>query len=209
MKLYYFDIHARAEPIRLLLNHAKIDFEDVRLTQEDFAKFKSEGKFEFGQVPALERDGKVFTQSNAIMRLLGKENGFYPEDPTQAWRVDSTLDAIDDLGASMLKAKFCPDADKQKELFAELKTKTIPKFLGVIEKRLTENTTRTHVVGDKYTIADFDLGAILVDVFLNDANDHHESLKLAVEAHPALKEFAENFQKDHADYLASRPKRPF
>lgn len=63
MKLYYFDIYARAEAIRMLLNHAKVEFEDVRLAKEDFAKLKEEGKFEFGQVPALEHDGKVYTQS--------------------------------------------------------------------------------------------------------------------------------------------------
>lgn len=57
MKLYYFNGYGRAEQIRMLLSHAKADFEDVRITGEDLAKYKAEGKFEFGQVPALEIEG--------------------------------------------------------------------------------------------------------------------------------------------------------
>ena len=56
------------------MNHAKVDFEDIRF---DFAGFKpikeQEGhKFEFGQVPVIETpEGETYAQSNSIMRLLG------------------------------------------------------------------------------------------------------------------------------------------
>ena len=36
-KLYYFDIYGRADSIRFLLNHAKVEFEDVRVNGEEFA----------------------------------------------------------------------------------------------------------------------------------------------------------------------------
>ena len=62
MKLYYFDLFARAEQIRMLLWHAKAEFKDVRLSEAEFGKLKGEGKtLEFGQVPILEIEGKKYS----------------------------------------------------------------------------------------------------------------------------------------------------
>ena len=48
MKLYYFDVYGRAEAIRMLLNHAKVEFEDVRFQKEEWPKMKAELDLEFG-----------------------------------------------------------------------------------------------------------------------------------------------------------------
>jgi len=61
IKLYYFDIYGRAEPIRMLLWHAKIEYEDVRIGPSELAGLKADGKLEFGQVPVIEHDGKFFS----------------------------------------------------------------------------------------------------------------------------------------------------
>ena len=47
-QLLYFDVYGKAEPIRMLLNHAKIAFEDVRLTQDQFKEKKAAGEFPSG-----------------------------------------------------------------------------------------------------------------------------------------------------------------
>ena len=61
MKLYYFDAHGRAEPIRCLLHIAGVPFEDIRMDHETFQKHKADGTFEFGQVPAIEYEGKIMS----------------------------------------------------------------------------------------------------------------------------------------------------
>ena len=110
MKLYYFDVYGRAEQIRMLLWHAKQEFEDVRLNHEDFGKLKAENQLlEFGQVPVLEVDGKYLSQSHSILRYLGKRFGYYPEDAHCAWKVDSLLDAVSDLSSAMMKINFESD----------------------------------------------------------------------------------------------------
>lgn len=57
MKLIYFDLYGRAEPMRMLLNHAKIEFEDVRIQREEWPSFKADNPdLEFGQLPTLVLD---------------------------------------------------------------------------------------------------------------------------------------------------------
>ena len=66
MKLYYFDIYARAEYIQFLAAHAKVEIETVLVSNAvvpcengmDMAVLKESGKLDFGQVPMLEVDGK-------------------------------------------------------------------------------------------------------------------------------------------------------
>ena len=71
-KLFYFDIHGKAESLRMALWHAKHPYEDVRLDQAKFAELKASGFLPSGQVPAWENDeGKVSNQTNAILRFIG------------------------------------------------------------------------------------------------------------------------------------------
>ena len=42
LKLHYFDGYVRAEAIRMLLNHAKVPFEDIRYSWPDFQKLKED-----------------------------------------------------------------------------------------------------------------------------------------------------------------------
>ena len=94
-KLTYFDVDGgRGEPIRIALHKAGIEFEDHRISFDEF--LETRGGLRFGAVPVLEMDGEVVTQSDAIARYIGKRAGLYPEDDRQALYCDEALGAAED-----------------------------------------------------------------------------------------------------------------
>lgn len=100
LKLTYFDFNGgRAEPARLALHIGGIAFEDYRFSFAEFPEVRKSTPF--GQVPTLEIDGVLVTQSDAITRYVGKLTGLYPTDPYQALLCDEVLGAIEDLNSKL------------------------------------------------------------------------------------------------------------
>ncbi|CAD6197979.1 unnamed protein product [Caenorhabditis auriculariae] len=86
-KLYYFDIRGLAEPIRMLFKLAKVDFDEVRYSFEEWPAAKKTTPF--GKVPVLEIDGAPNFQSLAITRYLAHKFGFGGKDLEEQLLVDS------------------------------------------------------------------------------------------------------------------------
>ena len=210
-KLYYFDIFGRAEAIRFLLNHAKVEFEDVRINHEQLAAMKTEGNLEFGQVPMLEHEGKHLVQSWSILRYLGKVHGYYPEDWENGWKVDSLIDAVEDYFMKYFKALFEKDEEKKKELIADF-CKWLPTWIAAIEKRIAANEDPLFAVGNKRTIADFALACIAFNMINNEASPiYAETSPLTKkEEHPVLTTYLTKLHEELKEYLTARPQpRPF
>jgi len=141
---------------------------------------------------------------------LGKIYHYYPEDPAQAWRVDSTIDSLGDIYNQFAKAKFTPDAESQKAQFEALLTKSFPAWFAILDKRIANNSSKDHIVGDSWTIADFAIAAFFGSTVYNEANDHHATLKAELDKHEHLKHYAHTIHHALADYFEHRPKpRPF
>lgn len=95
-KLTYFDFPGgRGEPIRIAFHAAGLEFEDHRVSFEEFGKTRDTLRFRC--LPVLHIDGVEVTQSNAMLRYVGKQAGLYPEDPQQALYCDEAMGAIEDL----------------------------------------------------------------------------------------------------------------
>ena len=43
-KLVYFGVYARGEPLRMLLNYGKVQFEDCRITGEQYGEMRKTGE---------------------------------------------------------------------------------------------------------------------------------------------------------------------
>lgn len=155
MKLTYFDGPGRAEVIRLTLAAGGVAFEDKRFASgEEFAAMKP--SLPFGQVPILEVDGEVFSQSQGILRLAGRLSGLYPEDAKAAARVDMVTESCVDVANGFAKILFGPlEGDEKKAALVEHGKKVLPGFFAAIEARIAANGSDSgFIVGDAITIAD-------------------------------------------------------
>jgi glutathione S-transferase len=96
-RVTYFDFAgSRGEEVRLALVVAGVEFEDNRLTRDEYAALKP--RLPFPHIPTLEIDGQpVLAHSNAILRLIGRLHGLYPEDPYEAARHDAIMEAVEDF----------------------------------------------------------------------------------------------------------------
>ena len=111
LKLYYFNIKGKGEPIRLFCAYAGLELDDHRFASRDeFTALKESGKIAFGQVPMLEiDDGKhQLVQTASILRYLAKiSNVGYPlDDPIMAAKVDAALDQENDSFTGMTVATY-------------------------------------------------------------------------------------------------------
>jgi glutathione S-transferase len=135
-KLTYFDFNGgRGESIRIAFHIGGIDFEDVRLKGPDFREVQP--SFRFHALPVLDIDGQQITQSNSILRYVGKAAGLYPTDDLQALYCDETMDAVEDLNHAVGRT-FGLQGDAMKQAREELvkgRLATYIKGLGALLAR--------------------------------------------------------------------------
>ncbi|GMT14030.1 hypothetical protein PFISCL1PPCAC_5327, partial [Pristionchus fissidentatus] len=87
--------------IRQLLSLAEVEFEDIRITHEQWPEFKP--KTPFGQMPLLEVDGTQIPQSFAICRYIASQHGLAGKTPFEAAWVDALADQYKDFNNDFKK----------------------------------------------------------------------------------------------------------
>ena len=75
------------------------------------------------------------TQSNAILRLLRREYGYYSSDAETAYRVDNLINLISDIYIPIFKVWFINDEEEKKKGFKDLVANHYPKFFGFGRRR--------------------------------------------------------------------------
>jgi len=201
LKLYYFNLTLKGEPIRLFCAYTGLELEDYRFaSHQEFVNLKEAGKLAFGQVPMLEIDGKhQLIQSGAIMRYLGKLTKLYPpEDPLEAAKVDAIFDQENDafMGATVASwtTRFgieMDDAKKQKA-FDMISNETLPRHLGNAEKLFKASSTGWIANTEKPSIADF-VWFVRLDDYIPNTKELSGKVR-SLDDYPECKGFVERFR---------------
>ena len=102
----------------MLLHKAGVDYENKVISFEEFGKIKASGILPAGQVPIwTDECGNQLNQSNAILRMLGRQHGFYDEsDATVAFQIDWVLEtSLDFYSSKGYMRWFSDEVDEAKD----------------------------------------------------------------------------------------------
>ncbi|XP_047414890.1 glutathione S-transferase A4 [Sciurus carolinensis] len=155
-KLWYFCGRGRMESIRWLLAAAGVEFEEEFIeTREHYEKLKKDGCLLFGQVPLVEIDGMMLTQTRAILSYLAAKYNLYGKDLKERVRIDMYTDGILDLMLMIALAAFQPPGEKEENYTAIVK-KAKTRYFPVFEKILKDHG-EDFLVGNKFSWADVQL----------------------------------------------------
>jgi glutathione S-transferase len=214
-KLTYVNGRGRGEIIRFMLSAAEVSFEESFLnTKDDLMELRNTGKLMFGQVPLLEINGKTLTQTDAILRYLGRHYNMYGANDDEMTLCDMVYDGIKDCGVGMKCAglEFYPDREAGKEIIKTSAEKFFPKFEAILKNNNNNNNNNSgFLVGEKLSYVDVALFHDLhwwVDVFGVESLSQYPLLTAFREKIgniPSIANFMNSPQKKpypNADYVA-------
>lgn len=199
-KVTYFDFPgSRGEEVRLALVIAGVEFEDNRIARDAFATIKPD--LPFGSLPVLEVPGHgALAQTNAILRLIGRLHGLYPDDPWDAARHDAVLEACEDMRHRIsATSQATPGADRKAARQA-LAANFIPRWAKGLEQLIGKGP---FVGGQRPAVAD--LKIYMIEKALSGGN--FDDIPITVlEPFPAIKAVASGIAKHPAVVAWYAPK---
>ena len=152
ISLIYFDFPFwRAEVSRISLFLSNTEFEDKRITSEEFQRVKENGVLDdgtvipFHQLPCLKVNDITIAQTGAISRFCGKISNLYPKnDDLLAAQIDQFIDILTDITTLISFTQLeNTDADF---------LKSINRKLSILNKAMNKNDD--YIVKDYFSIAD-------------------------------------------------------
>jgi len=199
-KLTYFDFNGgRAEPIRIAMHSAGIQFEDIRWSFAEFGE-KRQG-LPFNAVPVLEMNGHIVTQSMAICRYIGRQADLYPTDALQALYCDEVLGALEDLNHFVVQT-FGLEGDALKLAREKLVDGRLTVYIKGLAQLLTRGGGK-YFADQKLTIADLYMYVQIKS--LQSGNLDHIPIDIVDQLAPNLAEHFVRITSEPivADYYAS------
>ncbi|XP_071865375.1 glutathione S-transferase S4 [Bombus fervidus] len=199
-KLVYFNVMGLGEPIRFLLSYGGVEFQDIRITHssEEWSNMKSTTPF--GQLPTLEINGKVYSQTLPICRYLAKQFNLLGKTDLDTLQIDAIASALYDfrwLTISSYYRESDPVLKAKKKV--DVMSRVFPFYLNKLEDLAKNNDGYLH--GNQLSYAD--LFFVGISDSLNTAYEsditkdkpHLKSLKEKVLAIPNIKAWIEKRPK--------------
>ncbi|TMS34859.1 hypothetical protein L596_002366 [Steinernema carpocapsae] len=193
-KLTYFDVRALGETARLLFHYAGVQFEDNRITHEQWAALKP--TMPFGQVPVLQVDGHTIPQSFAIYRFLANEFGLAGKTNVEKADLDAIADSFKDFYDEAKNYIYVVCGFREGDADAMYKAHFVPaveKFFPIYEKVLAESRNGFFVKGGISWVDFYVANSLLTLTNLKadvlDKYPHLKKLKETVHSLPQLKEY--------------------
>ena len=104
--LYYFGLHARAGPMRMMFKHAKVEYTNKMVDFADWPAMKP--TMPGGCMPVFQPAGTVMKlgQSMAVLHYLGKDLGYVADTPMGTWCQEFAIECYNDFatGGTLFKA---------------------------------------------------------------------------------------------------------
>jgi len=151
--LSYFGVRALGQMPRYVMHAGNLKYQFDPSVAANWETQKA--KMPFGQLPVLNVKGLgVIAQSSAITQYVATLAGFMPSDPFLRSRVLMVFEHFRDIRSKLGKAKYAGEsawgdvggarrfiADKkaQEKAYEELRSTTLPLFLGNLEKLFPED----------------------------------------------------------------------
>jgi len=211
-RLTYFSSRGLAESIRLLLADAGIEYEDVGVGSfspaghpDAFKALVASGKLPFDVVPFWEEpSGLAINQSQAIVRHIARNHGYYGDSAADAAFIDQAHEGVLDVQQKVytqVRVFRAATQDTQKHDAKEAAIKDITKALNSFEKILHKNHDgKGFIAGNKISFADIALYYFLE--FSSEEGLTH------LEAHPLLKAYKERIEaRPHIAQYKKNPNR--
>lgn len=184
----------QGEFIRLILAQAKQQFEDKRVTDDEYKAMKD--NLPTGSLPVLDSAGTMIGETNAIARYLGSLYHLYGANAIERARIDQVLDLTFRL-TNYFHVSFASVAIKESSMATGFKSlrehglKKAPEMMKDIERLLTENGGY-FFAGSRMSIAD-----ISAYFFLTFVAEHDKEFAAIYAKHAALNK--------HAKQVAASP----
>lgn len=190
MKLGYWKIRGLAEPIRMLLHYAGVDFEEVIYEQGEGPGFDKSVWFDvkfnlgldFPNLPYLVDGDLNLTQTISILHYLSAKTGLYPKSSNlgNISRFDMIDHVIQDFFIAGVRLCYSP-----KEAFEANKESVIKTGKGFMNQFSAALGKNKFFAGDEITGTDF---------FMFEAIDRFVRLDASFIEHGNLKKFMERIR---------------